>query len=602
MTRSQLWLLTVLFYLGDGEAFWVLDRSVLGTINRIIPKSFRGFEEIVTNGEITGWRFDGELWRTLRGTTHKSKAYNLNEITRFYMPHPLDHFRGMAPSAAARSEIKQGVLADLFNEAFFENGAEAAMYFTTKASMTPDQKGEFLKHLDQRMRGPQNRGKNAILDNGINPIPGATHRDMEFVDQKKWERDTVLAIYGTSRSIIGGQEGEVNRSTFSEAKRQYFELTIIPELVYFSELITKDLVTEPDVLAVFDTGLVEGLRGSTLEIADAAATFLGAGFTRNEVNARYELGFENQPWGDEAFGNGALVPYSNLLEAQPSNNTGNVAAEPESPVTNPEGSNISASLNVIDLEKAAKKEFKWKTFAKNHFFPHEQEFLTSYLKVLSRLEKEQLSSLRSASSRKTFDPSDLEIILFAQQQWENHFRGVANGIGPTVAQSALSSVENELGGMFSFSLVDPKVLQAIEGSAENLVGVTVGIRERVRAQLLRGLANGETLPQIEARVSSLFQLERGRALTIARTEVAQVLSSVRFDGMEAEGVTKKIWSTAADEVVRDSHKVFGRAARKDLDFNYMQLVAGGGTLQHPSDPRGPARQVVNCRCVLLAGV
>ena len=60
------------------------------------------------------------------------------------------------------------------------------------------------------------------------------------------------------------------------------------------------------------------------------------------------------------------------------------------------------------------------------------------------------------------------------------------------------------------------------------------------------------------------------------------------------------WSTARDEAVREDHRAFEDAGPQTLDFNYMTIVPGGGTLLFPSDMGGPAKQVINCRCLEVA--
>ena len=60
-------------------------------------------------------------------------------------------------------------------------------------------------------------------------------------------------------------------------------------------------------------------------------------------------------------------------------------------------------------------------------------------------------------------------------------------------------------------------------------------------------------------------------------------------------VTEKEWTAFLDERTRVSHAtVSGQRIAMESDF-----VVGGARMAYPGDPRGGAKNVVHCRCVLL---
>jgi hypothetical protein len=88
-----------------------------------------------------------------------------------------------------------------------------------------------------------------------------------------------------------------------------------------------------------------------------------------------------------------------------------------------------------------------------------------------------------------------------------------------------------------------------------------------------------------------------RGETIARTETMQALNTGTQDALrlvkQEEGLTdnqiRRIWRTAADERVRDSHAAIngesvGLEERFSIGVNY------------PADPNGAPEEVINCRC------
>jgi uncharacterized protein with gpF-like domain len=98
-------------------------------------------------------------------------------------------------------------------------------------------------------------------------------------------------------------------------------------------------------------------------------------------------------------------------------------------------------------------------------------------------------------------------------------------------------------------------------------------------------------------------MSAARARTIARTETAVATSTaqqVEMEGTaEALGLTiYKVWTATEDDRTRESHAAAdGQKVKLDDDF-----VVGGAKLLHPSDPDGPAAEVINCRCVVVNDV
>ena len=119
---------------------------------------------------------------------------------------------------------------------------------------------------------------------------------------------------------------------------------------------------------------------------------------------------------------------------------------------------------------------------------------------------------------------------------------------------------------------------------------------------MAGVRNGENLDDIRQRVKQAFntQVSPFRVLRVARTETAQLMSGIRNIIFQEEGVRKIEWITAGDEDVRDDHVTLGSLDPVAIGHNYMFDLGGSGTLEFPTDPRGPAEQIINCRCVAVA--
>lgn len=98
-----------------------------------------------------------------------------------------------------------------------------------------------------------------------------------------------------------------------------------------------------------------------------------------------------------------------------------------------------------------------------------------------------------------------------------------------------------------------------------------------------------------------------RARTIARTEslravnegaeeaVAQLVNA----GAVEPAAVRRTWRTARDEKVRGSHRAMHGQERA---FGEAFVSGRGNALMYPGDPRAPAEDTVNCRCVLAVYV
>lgn len=89
---------------------------------------------------------------------------------------------------------------------------------------------------------------------------------------------------------------------------------------------------------------------------------------------------------------------------------------------------------------------------------------------------------------------------------------------------------------------------------------------------------------------------RSRARTIARTEIGAAQNMALSEAAQASGIEYELtWCAAEDERTRPSHVAADGQTTKEGDG----FDVGGSTLSRPGDPRGPAAEVINCRCTLL---
>lgn len=129
--------------------------------------------------------------------------------------------------------------------------------------------------------------------------------------------------------------------------------------------------------------------------------------------------------------------------------------------------------------------------------------------------------------------------------------------------------------------------------------------KRFDPMVKRAIAEGKPLAQADLdRIVTRYsdRLLKHRGDNIGRTEALRSLHAGRLEGMKqglertnvsAETVVK-VWRSASDERVRDSHAEMDGVEVVGLDTPFV--LPSGAILAHPNDPSGPPEETINCRC------
>lgn len=125
------------------------------------------------------------------------------------------------------------------------------------------------------------------------------------------------------------------------------------------------------------------------------------------------------------------------------------------------------------------------------------------------------------------------------------------------------------------------------------------MERRLRNEMRQAVLHGENQQKIVRRIRNVMGNSAYNARRIAQTERTRVQSQARADTIreaaEAGVVMHKRWSTRMVNS-RDSH----------VALNGVEIPEGekfhtiwGNALAYPGDPDAPAREVINCRCILV---
>jgi uncharacterized protein with gpF-like domain len=249
----------------------------------------------------------------------------------------------------------------------------------------------------------------------------------------------------------------------------------------------------------------------------------------------------------------------------------------------------------------------------------EKRFASRFSRHLMAARKETLAKIQQAAdagmlaagANETKGATELATALtFNLPEWLQEFlAGMLD-----VSRNALEAAGFEL---WSQELLrdDPltmpaaQVLAAMRERQNKLRGAGERVWETVRAEIERGLTEGEALDGIALRVRRKFnKIDETRARMIAHTETTYAYEAGRDMVFQQAGVQWTEWVTAQDGRERESHRATNGQRREMGDmFDVGQVLAPDGSIlaagvpmAYPGDPAGPAEEVINCRCVRIA--
>ncbi len=209
-----------------------------------------------------------ELWN-LDATTVRVKADDHGSIlgylqaARFYSrgasrvefdPREVIHFKlgtkgatlyGLSPLASLILPITVDKFAQIYNRAFFINGAKIRGAFIMKDA-TPEQVERNREYLQARAKNPDMAHSDLVLEGSIEfKQIGVNQKDMEFLELREFTRNEILAVYGVPPGKVSIIEtGNIGAGTGEHQTQTFYEETILPFQMRVAEKITKHIIRQ----------------------------------------------------------------------------------------------------------------------------------------------------------------------------------------------------------------------------------------------------------------------------------------------------------------------------------------------------------------------
>lgn len=124
-------------------------------------------------------------------------------------------------------------------------------------------------------------------------------------------------------------------------------------------------------------------------------------------------------------------------------------------------------------------------------------------------------------------------------------------------------------------------------------------RRKITSAMTQSILQGESVPDAARRIRSVVEMDRRASLRAARTALTGAENAGRMGSYRRAsdmGIElQKQWMAALDSHTRDSHRELD-GEKADIDGRFSN------GLRYPGDPTGPASEVWNCRCTMVAAL
>ena len=591
MSNSQLWEALVISLEICGEWFLAMDKEI--DRNGVPAYLWCWNPEEMQPAKASkcvpvGW------WHTVTGTREFVERENVL-FDKYW--NPRDQIRGLSPIRAARLTAETGYDAMRYNRQFFKNDATPPIVFKWTEFLSDVQFKEEQQRLVNLRQGVERAHAPLLLDGGgaIEQL-GLNQKDMEFLGQLKNVRDEMCMIFQVPKSVISLYE-DTNYATAQSADLSFWVRSLVPIMTRIEDTLNAGLLNPLGYRGKFNLRKVDAINNAFLTKVDSAVKLFGLGFTANEINERFDLGFREEPWRDEP--GAAGVPPSPVPPAK-SAFAGTASTAPAVPSV-PRDVTPRPEL-LEDAVGKASRERTWQALnakvmpvtgkcardVRDYYADVDGRLFRRMLKGAGRLaegpralrpEFRKLDVIDEGELAAMFSDDKLRRVL---DKWVTV--AMTTG-GSTIVGSAFDAASEE--ALSAIARHSSKVVEINETARQKLIEI---IRSTMKDVIDQGLSEIDAADLLTKNVHAVFDQFDHHARTVARTEVHGAYAEGRQAAMASTGPIAKRWISARDARVRDSHR--------ELDGQVVKWnEAFSNGLQYPMDPAGPPEEVINCRCV-----
>lgn len=309
-TPMDLWSAYVVHMLLGGEAFYEIvpdgrGRPVELWLRRpdrvaVVPDNTR-----LAYPTASGYIYESE--EALVPTIGIDAPYMAHD--KFY--NPLNPWRGLAPINAVREGVTIDLFAQAWSKGFLRNNARPDFAIIAPQGITQSEKNRIEDQFIAKHRGADGAHLPTILEEGVTDIKTFSFppKDLEWLEQRKFSRDEVGAVFGVPDEIMG--YGKDTYENFQTALEVFWTLTLLPFMRRRDVTLTHHFtryglgLTAGQRIAT-DLSGVDVLQEDKAEKVELAQKFWAMGVPFNTLDATLELGIGPVPGGEVGYLAGML--------------------------------------------------------------------------------------------------------------------------------------------------------------------------------------------------------------------------------------------------------------------------------------------------------
>jgi len=554
------------FYALYGETFIIKTRSkgeLAGT--RKLPAELwtfnpESFQEQLSENKRTliGWKVNGQF-------------FTPEEVIHIKDFNPYNRWRGLAPTKPLSKIIDIDWASAIYNKAFFDNDATPGFGLSTDKTLGDEQRKRLAEWWKKKHKGASKAHTAAIFESGLKPtVLGSTHKDMDFIEQKKYCREEILGAWRSPKALFNITE-DLNYATFMGQMKIFWLYTIAPILRKLEAGLNNSLIApyNPNVYCVFDYKNVPAFQEDYKEKVSTASQLFAMGVSLKDINEKLELGFDEKNLLDVG-----LVPF-NLV--------------PTNQVIMPPDQYIEPVKIIKEQPIGLNRDIVWKMFLDKHT-PMEIKFAHVLRTFIYDQRRRVLQALPVERKGIKNDPLTIPVISF-RYDWDAEDKILVQKSTPYILGGIEEGIDlaKRLSGV---TAAEAGILeQRVKAYFTTRVDKLKNINHTMRKQIEKQVAEGDSIDKIADGIREKYNQAYSRAKTIARTETAGTVNGGSVLYYEDVGINKKEWITAGDERVRPNHEAMqGQVVRTNERFSNGLDFPGGD---------GPAEEVINCRCTVL---
>lgn len=549
---------------------------------------------------------------SMDGKTYKIPA---EDILHFKNYNPSSFICGVSTLEGARLAVDNDESAKMYSNQFFKNGAVPGVILEYPGTINAETQKLMRMQWDEQYAGFQKAYRTAVAAGGLKIHQmDVKQSDMQLIEQRRFSRDEIFAIFGVPPTIAGVNEATVYAAA-KAAEYSFARFTIEPKLLrivdtlnefYLSYFPDSENLKLSHVSQVFD------------DVAEKTA-FYTAGIANGFLSPNDIRRRENLPELED--GESVYLPLNLVAYSQPTAKKLNEKPAGKSEVAVKSfvssfmkalkgegnlfaGKWTSEQFDTIGETKAKKRDARTAKNEKLMQKTAQKLFEDQQKRVKAATTEEALKYFKETHDQNIFFHGlkfTMKDIFDVEKEIDitiDLFTPIFAMISEEEGKQALSDLGLDPS---EFSIDTPTMQEFIKKNTKLFAGtINTTTSEEIRALIAEGLEAGEAIVDLRKRIDEYSGFGKARSEMIARTETIRAQGEAELAAWkESKVVTSVTWYTALDERVcpecgpmHGSEVATGEEFLSSTDLEKMNIAPyNGGITAPPLHPQ--------CRCTLI---